>query len=124
MYNDQKLVSFIRNLIRPIIKECIRDEFSHLRVVKPDKHEKEILNVSEASEILGVSVSTMYSYTHRNLIPFYKKGKKLWFKRMEIESWINSGKNITQEEFNENANRKVNLKSRKKNEEQNEFIRA
>jgi len=113
MQETKDINNFFRNVLRPIIKECIQDEFSQLHAVKSDTREKEILMVAEAAELLSVSVSTIYSYTHRNLIPHYKKGKKLYFKRKDLEAWLESGRNITQDEFDLQANQLLTRKNLK-----------
>lgn len=71
-------------------------------------HEKEIMNVKEVAVFLDLAESTIYRHTHMNTLPHYKKGKKLYFKRSEIEAWQDRGKQLTQDEFNALANLKLN----------------
>jgi excisionase family DNA binding protein len=52
----------------------------------------EFLNVQQVSDLLGLALATIYTLTCRKKIPYLKKGKKLYFKRSEIEAWLNSGK--------------------------------
>jgi predicted DNA-binding transcriptional regulator AlpA len=52
----------------------------------------ELLGVNQLSEMIGLSISTIYGYTQRNEIPFSKKGKKLFFLRFEILEWIKTGR--------------------------------
>jgi len=37
------------------------------------------------------SKPTVYKWSHEGRIPCSKRGKKLWFNRMELELWIESG---------------------------------
>jgi excisionase family DNA binding protein len=61
------------------------------------------VNLKEASSFLNLATQTIYSLTSRRMIPFIKKGKKLYFKKSELEKWLNEGKKLTKEEI-ENKN--------------------
>jgi excisionase family DNA binding protein len=64
---------------------------------------KEYLSIEEASKLIGLAISTIYSLTHRNEIPHIKKGKKLWFKRSELLQWLDSGHVESQEDLEAKA---------------------
>lgn len=53
---------------------------------------------------------TVYGWIRNGLIPYYKKGKKLSFKRSEIEEWMNSGRQLTDAEIASAAEDYVNRK--------------
>lgn len=54
---------------------------------------KDYLDINETSKYLRLSESALYKMTSRNEIPFYKPGgKKIFFKRSELNKWIESGK--------------------------------
>jgi len=54
---------------------------------------KEYLTVDETSEYLGVSKSAVYKITSKKEIPFYNPGgKKIYFKKSELDAWIDSGR--------------------------------
>lgn len=59
----------------------------------------ELMNVLEASAFLNLSKQTLYGFTSRHEIPFFKRGKKLYFRRSELEAWVNVGKQKTNEEI-------------------------
>lgn len=61
---------------------------------------KEVLNFNEACQYLELSQSHLYKLTSVRNIPHYKpNGKKLYFKRKELESWLLRNRNATQEEI-------------------------
>ena len=65
---------------------------------------KEVLNVNEACQYLELSQSHLYKLTSGGNIPHYKpNGKKLYFKRTELESWLLRNRNATQEEIDRRA---------------------
>jgi excisionase family DNA binding protein len=50
---------------------------------------KEVLNLNEAGAYLNISASHMYKLTSQKLIPhFCPQGKKLYFKREELDNWL------------------------------------
>jgi len=50
---------------------------------------EKLLNIDELSEILGVTKSTIYSWTSQNKIPHIKLSKRLLkFRENDIEAWI------------------------------------
>jgi excisionase family DNA binding protein len=50
---------------------------------------KEILNFNEAAMFLDISHSHLYKLTSQKQIPhFCPQGKRLYFKREEIQSWL------------------------------------
>ena len=54
---------------------------------------KEILTLEEVTWYLGLSKSSLYKLTSKREIPFYSPGgKKLYFKRSEIENWVYKSK--------------------------------
>lgn len=59
----------------------------------------EFLNVQQVAGLIEESVASIYTRTSSRTIPFYKKGKRLLFKRSEILQWIESGKKKTIEEI-------------------------
>ena len=46
------------------------------------------LTIRDLSEHLQVSVSTIYKWTSKNQIPFFKLGGSLRFKKDEIDKWV------------------------------------
>ncbi len=49
---------------------------------------KEILNIDELSEYLGIKKSSLYSKVERNEIPHYKIGRLVRFKKSDIDLWM------------------------------------
>jgi excisionase family DNA binding protein len=53
------------------------------------------MTIDEACLFLNLAKPTIYSLTSKRKIPFIKKGKKLYFKKMDLEAWLNEGKKKT-----------------------------
>lgn len=57
-----------------------------------------------ACSYLGVTRGMMYQYTHQKLFPYYKPfGKKLYFKKSELDAIIGSVRVASQSELAEQA---------------------
>lgn len=50
-----------------------------------------VLDIKEASELIGKTIGTIYSLTSQKAIPFSKRGNKLYFFKDELLAWIKSG---------------------------------
>ncbi len=49
---------------------------------------EELLKVDEVAEILGVSKSTIYTWTSEQVIPHFKIGGRVLFRRNHIDKWL------------------------------------
>ncbi len=65
------------------------------------------LTLNQASNYLGLSRSTLYSYTHKKVIPFYKIRRKLLFKVEELNNFIENHRVKTQSEIETEASTRV-----------------
>lgn len=68
-----------------------------------EQTETQIMNVEELAKYLGMSTSTIYKKTSDMEIPRIKKGKKLYFIKEEIDEWLKKGKQMTNEEIEQEA---------------------
>ena len=50
-----------------------------------------VLDIKEASELIGKTIGTIYSLTSQKAIPYSKRGNKLYFFKDELLAWIKSG---------------------------------
>ena len=66
--------------------------------------QKEVLNFNEACQYLELSQSHLYKLTSAGNIPFYKpNGKKIYFKREELENWLLRNRSISADEIEQQA---------------------
>jgi len=64
--------------------------------------QKPVLNFQEASQYLEVSTSHLYKLTSRKAIPhFCPNGKKLYFVREQLNSWLLRNKQLSTAEIEE-----------------------
>lgn len=61
---------------------------------------KNILTLEEVAEYTHLSKSYIYKLTSKGDIPYYKpNGKQLYFKRTEIDEWLLTNRNKTNQEI-------------------------
>ncbi|MDP4286232.1 MAG: helix-turn-helix domain-containing protein [Bacteroidota bacterium] len=60
----------------------------------------ELLNISQAAEYLNLAKQTLYGFTSNREIPFIKKGKKLYFRKSDLDKWLSEGRKSTKAEIN------------------------
>ncbi len=64
------------------------------------KREKPFLNIDEASEYLGISKATLYGYTSKGIVPFFKlQDRRCYFDINDLNNWILNPKNKHKSNF-------------------------
>lgn len=81
----------------PIMMNKIHDKLDYLEkliatISTVEENREELLNIQEASKLLNLSVSTIYSKVCKKEIPVNKQGKRIYFYRHELMKWIKSGR--------------------------------
>ena len=77
----------VDTLIRPTIKGVLRDELQDLLTsLNEAQNSEELLDVHQAMEILGICRATLSAYVREGVVPAYRLGKSLRFKRSELEN--------------------------------------
>ncbi len=52
---------------------------------------KELLSVREVADYLGWHIQTVYKHIRNKTIPFIRRGRTIFFKKRQIDVWINKG---------------------------------
>lgn len=77
--------------------------------------QKTVLNFNEACKYLDVSPSHLYKLTSTKQIPhFCPQGKKLYFKREELDNWLQRNRQSASDEIEQVASDYVLRNRRKK----------
>lgn len=65
---------------------------------------KEIMTLDELASYSGFAKGYIYKLTHKKLIPYYKPlGKKIIFKKSEVDSWLLTNRQATEKEIEDLA---------------------
>jgi len=90
------IVNYSEAEFKAMLKEALREIMQEMKPT--GKTVAEIFDVKQAAQFLRLQVTTLYEKTSRKLIPHFKKGNKLLFKREELEAWVSEGKVKSAEE--------------------------
>jgi excisionase family DNA binding protein len=66
------------------------------------QNDTEFMDIEEASKFLKLKKSTLYQMVFKREIPFYKRTKKLLFKKSELVEWVDRNKILSTQEINDN----------------------
>lgn len=100
MENPFELIMEKLNNIEKLVKEMHQQKYPFPESAAAQNG---ILNMEQAAEFLSISVSSLYKHTSENVIPFYKTGKKNYFKTSELSEWLTKHRNTTKEEIEKKA---------------------
>jgi len=76
------------------------------------KNKKVFLSVPDAAMYLSVEVSTIYSYLHRRVIPFYKPLRKVYLRIEDLDNFVLNESNLVKsvKQIEEEATQHVSKK--------------
>ena len=110
LHDDALVVQLTVSQIKAIIRDVLQESPSYLTSEK-----SETLTIEEVSVLTGYKKATLYKLTHERKIPFHKPahgGRRTFFKRAEINQWLESNHFETYEESFENVKGKKVLNSK------------
>jgi len=99
-------LSFLTNLneeefkifLKQALSEILGEGLTQAKNIIPD-----ILDVKQAADFLRLKITTLYEKTSEKTIPHFKKGNKLYFKRDDLQAWVQEGKVKTTDELQSEA---------------------
>ena len=105
MEQDITLKNFLKEILEPIIEDCVtRSMEKYINAVNNAKpSDSKVMDISETAQYLKVSKATVYGYVHNQLIPNYKHGNRLYFRKEDIDQWISKSRRKSYDEINEEA---------------------
>jgi len=106
MEQDITLKDFLKEILEPIIDECLSkamNKYINTRVLEP-VDTSSVLDLVEASKYMKLSKQTLYGMTSKHILPHYKQGRHLYFRKDELDQWINNGK-VAVDDFESAANK-------------------
>lgn len=65
---------------------------------------KTVLTVAEAAMYMGMSENWLRHIICRNEIPYYKRGKRVYFKKAELDDWMCAERVASDAEIEKEAN--------------------
>jgi predicted DNA-binding transcriptional regulator AlpA len=97
----------------------LHEKISHIEQVIMERHpqeeSEEVFNISQAVAYLNLSVATLYTKVSRQEIPVNKRGKRLYFYKGELTTWIREGRKKMVSEIHQEAQDHIMSRRRKSN---------
>ena len=102
---QQVFQQFIEGLLQPAIERGVERALRKHSDSSTTQQEfvETILSAEQAAQFIGVSLPTLYGLTSARKIPHNKRGKRLYFDRQELISWIREGKRKSMSEIEDEA---------------------
>ena len=93
---ENNIIIINKTELEELIQGAVKNAVQNAQQAKPTD---ELMDVDQASKFLHLAKQTLYGLTSERLIPYLKRGKRIYFKREELLNWINQGKMKTREEI-------------------------
>ena len=77
------------NELITVISETVKIEFERQNNLSTPPPDNEYISRKETSQILGVSLPTLWDYTKRGLLPSYRIGSRIRYKKEEVFKSLN-----------------------------------
>jgi excisionase family DNA binding protein len=74
-------------LFRSKVHEPTGQDVSHWKVYSMAES-REVMNIREAAQYLGISTDTLYKYVSEEKIPAFKLGNRWKFKKTILDAWM------------------------------------
>ena len=109
--DSEMIFQYSRDEFKSLLKEALREILSEDKI--DATNESTLINIQEAAALLNLAVNTMYEKTSEKLIPHYKHGKKIMFKKSELLAWVESRRVPTVHEIRKEAASIASLRGRR-----------
>lgn len=103
MENPFELIMDKLNTIENLLKTVMKNDNGTVTIT-------EVLNLKRAAEYVSLSKSAIYKKTSERNIPHFKQGKKLFFKRSELDDWLTRNRISTHAEIEQMASEYIRRK--------------
>ena len=87
----------LENFIQDVVKSALN------RADLERSVQEGFLDINEAANYLKIARQTLYGFTSQRLIPFIKKGKRIYFRKTDLEDWLLSGRKATKSEIEDSG---------------------
>lgn len=94
-----KIIVTSHNELQTLIQISITKALSEYEKSNSQQEHDKLLSIQEAMIFLNLAKQTLYGFTSKNVIPFIKRGKKLYFRKLDLEQWLLEGKQKSKAEI-------------------------
>lgn len=88
--NTVLMTSLNENELKDLIRSVINENKSvEVPIIKGNEN-NEVLSIAELANYLKCSKTTIHIYKKRNVFPYYQTGRKVYFKKKEVDAALAS----------------------------------
>mgnify|MGYP003831105809 CR=1 FL=1 len=98
MNNNQIIVTTSQEL-HALIRDAINVAVRQISLPQKVDPLPDYLTIDELSAFLKLAKPTIYGFVSKRTLPFIKRGKRLYFSRLNIIQWLEEGKKKTKNEI-------------------------
>lgn len=95
-YNPAALAHFMRAL-EPGIESSVKRAVADLLAAQQERIEH--MGIKEAARYLGFTPGSLYVLVSRRQIPHYKRSKRIYFLKSDLDEWIKKGRRETEKKI-------------------------
>ncbi len=105
MEQDITLKAFLKEILEPIIDESLERAMNKYinTITFETKDDSGVFDMDETAKYLKISKPTLYGMTSKRALPYYKHGHRIYFRKDDLDEWINKGRVKTREEIQAEA---------------------
>lgn len=85
-------------IIQQVMAEALKPLLTQ-SITAPESIDDVFLNIEQAATYLHKKRSTIYYLVGKRVIPAYKRGGRLLFKKIELKKWVEKSKRKTNDEL-------------------------
>lgn len=86
-----------------VLAEQITENIKKVIAQSESSTDDAYMTIDETAKLINLAKSSVYGLVHQKKIPFHKVGKKLYFSKTSILSWIANGKHNTKSDIETKA---------------------
>lgn len=109
MENPFQVIMEKLDAIEAQIKEIQKRELFN----KTETVTDEIMDIKKASAYIGRTKHTVYSYNRKREIPHYKAGRKVYYKKSDLDAWLTSNRISSKDEIANEVDTYINKRKLK-----------
>ena len=92
------IIERLDNIEKMLLELSKKEVLEHAR-----SNSEDIMTVDQLAEYLTIAKQTIYGLCSAKDLPYFKRGKRVYFKRGEIDNWLKLGKRKSRDELQEEA---------------------
>ena len=101
----EKIILTTASELEALIQKSVRTAINEQPEREKDRS-SQTFSINEAANYVNLSPQTLYGFTSKRKIPFIKKGKKLYFKKDDLDKWLETGRKKSKDEIQDELNQK------------------